>query len=219
MKRLILDKLRRERGYTWNALEEATEIPFRTLQDIGKRGYMQDISQIGTGTKKRLLKVAEAWSIDYEELFEPVDDSHLPECDIDEYDDLEEIIADMQQFITESGDDVPETAKEFSEQLNQSPFIYTGNFDATSAKFLSSTYTELNNLKKEIIIDFVVRCRQLGKDQIISSFAAKLTDSRFKAKIRVLKDIAIAFHQNSYKEESSALFEEATRRLARLMDK
>lgn len=226
MKRLVLDKLRREKGYTWVALGDAVDIPFRTLQDIAKRGYKQDATQIASGSRRRLEKVCKFWQIDYEDLFENVDESAKAQNSYNELDDLDDIVMDMQDFSASQNGNIPEFAKDFLEQLNQTPFIFKGDIRALLFEFLT-VEAEINNIKKELVFELFRLCKkyagenekiEIEIEKGIRNLVRKIKDDNFPIRIKTLKNFAIAMHQYEYIDAANSLFEVANRRLMALLD-
>jgi hypothetical protein len=213
-----MENLRRERDESWKALGAAVGIPWRTLQDLASRLSKKDISQVKSFEKSKLEKVAVHWGIEYEDLFHEIS---MPEEAIDgleELDDLEEIIADTEEYIAESGGNASEAIKEFAVTAKQTKFVFTGSFEAQINDFILASPDELNKLPKNVIFDFINRCAERERTDVAKRMTSNIIQDSDKIKLKTLNYFAIAMDKNRF-AESEKLSMIATNRLAKLIER
>jgi transcriptional regulator with XRE-family HTH domain len=199
---LKLDRIRKEKNYTWIALSNATGIPSRTLQDIQTREAKKDMIQIGSGVKRRLLKVAEVWGMEYKDLFEDAGENGR---EYSENENPEGLYQSMKDFIAYR-EDVTEEAKKTYANLLQERFLQ-GSAETGLIHFLIADEIEINGLQEKTIEQFVSQCKQLDKPQIMEQMVIKLTDKRFAYQKAILLYFAIALAENDCADASEELFQ------------
>ena len=217
MKRLDLNYIRREHNETWEELGAAVDIPWRTLQDLSRRGLNRDITQIKHNEKLKLEILANHWGMEYQHLFREIEQAREAD-DLDELDDIEDIIAETESYIAEAGEDALESLKDFVEVAKLNKFLYKGNFDAQIVAFLTADPKALNNLNKNLINDFIVRCARDNRQDVVEKIVELLTDKSKQIKIKVINHFAIAMAKQNFEgsEELAAL---ATRKLTKLLER
>lgn len=211
LKKLILNKLRQKYKFSWKKLAETTGISASTLQDIAQRQSKYDISQIESGVKQKLEQIAIVWGIKYEQLFETVDESIKKiYAELDDVNTNIEYISKFIKLNQENGK-TSNAAYNLLELLNQTPFIFKGDFNRLLAEFLKAEADELNTLSEDIVFNFISLCQDKDDKKTINSITRKLCDIDFNINIKVLCYFASAMHQCDFNESGEKLFNEASR--------
>ena len=211
MKRLILNKLRKKHKHTWNTIANAIGVSVSTLQDIDKRERERDIFQVGARAKQTLEKLAHFWDMEYEDLFESIDDSGIH----NELDDLDEIVEYTERV---QSDGISSNAfDDFVDLINNTPFIFNGDYTKLVNEFLMAEVSELNILKEDVIYRFIALCQEYDDIKVIKNIAEKLLYLSSGLSIKVMIYFAGSMLRCEFIEWADKLFIEAGKKFKKLI--
>ena len=219
LKKLNFDNLRRERNESWRSIEAATGENWRTLQDIALRTPLEH--EIRKGTKARLQRVCEYWGIQYSDLFVEIEEENPQLDDLDELEDFAAIISEIKEFVNDSEKETPESFKNLLNEAEQNKFLFLGDFDQYSLDFLTATPDELNKhlVKKTLVFDFIVRCNEYERKDVVKSMTKQLIGDGALIKSRVLHNFAMAMADNNFADEANKIGELMVNKLRELTNK
>jgi transcriptional regulator with XRE-family HTH domain len=170
-KKLKIQKIRYEHGYTQKQLSELSGVPLRTIQNIELKQRANPLT---------LKPIAKVFECDVEALYEEESD-----------DQIKKSFLEYESFLKEAealslGDSA--TAKASKELTVTLQNVIThikfksGNFENDCLAFLLSTPDELDELEEEIYEDFFSNCREKRSGlTVINRFVEIITSTTFKA--------------------------------------
>jgi len=107
-------------------------------------------------------------------------------------------------------DDVnTDSLKEYLSDISISKFDYKGNFHNEVVEFFTANSEDFNELTYNTLDDFVRRCRENDRKEIVESLTTRLSDERFHLSIKILIAFANAMSKYGYIEAAKALFDKA----------
>jgi hypothetical protein len=105
---------------------------------------------------------------------------------------------------------------EYFSDIKKGKFDYRGNFHNEVVEFLTANSNDFNDLTNNALDDFVKRCRENDRQDIIDSLTVKLSDERFHLSIKLLTAFAISMSKYGFNVAACSLFNRASSEVSKL---
>jgi len=212
--RLNINAMREARGVSWDSLDSVTDVHWRTLQNYGLDRL--EFDSIKPKAKKTLEQLARHWQVEYLDLFVEVADPEPMIAGLDELEDLPDIIREIEDYITEAGEDAYQPFMDFRDTAKQMKYLYTGKFDSYLNDFLTAEPNDFNKMRKNLIYEFVRLCVEQSRQDALKKVARNLINDSEQIRKKILCHFAIAMAKNKI-EDSGKLANLLTGKLERII--
>ena len=189
----------------------------------GEPGYrtIDEFIRRGGGTLTTAAGVAEALGVTLNDLY--IDESIEPKAYIESHQgneasthmnkqkttapkgsnrEMDSAVRGLRAFANIDDGPAGTAASEFANALLISRFTFSGNYESLCYEILRARSTEINQLDKDQIANFIDLCRENDDDETVESLVMKFTDSRYDMSLSIFTQFATKLGYVGFSEHS-----------------